>query len=155
MNHAPTLSLQARMRRSIALLAIGLCGGLAGAATSGTPPVAATASSSAKPLCESQASGYDALLIQCPVGPSAAPQRMRFKVNFSGGHDDTMASMTASLDDAALACDKASKTRLMGEDGEVSLDCGFSTPGKPGAQILRVKVTWSHAQYVGYELNMD
>ena len=146
---------------SVVLLAMGLCGGAAGAAT----PVASAAATSssqaalpsaAKPVCESQEPGYDSRLIQCPITTSATPQRLRFKVNFSGGHDDTMASMTTSLDDTPLACDKASKTRLMGEDGDVSLDCGFVAVGKPGTQqVLRVKATWSHAQYVGFEMTPD
>ena len=33
-----------------------------------------------------------------------------------------MASITPSLDDVPLACDKGSKISLMGEDGDVSLD---------------------------------
>ena len=33
--------------------------------------------------------------------------------------------LSPSLADTPLVCDKGSKTSLMGEDGEVSLDCGF------------------------------
>ncbi len=96
------------------------------------------------------------MLIQCQIAASATPQRLRFKVNFSGGHDDTMAFMTPSLDDAPLDCDKGSKISLMGEDGDVSLDCRFSMAEKPGTKkVLRVKVLWSHAQYVDFEFKPD
>ena len=154
----PTL---ACILRSVVLLAIGCCYGAAGAATpvaTATTSTAAPAAlpSAAKPVCESQAPGYDSLLIQCPITASARPMRLRLKVNFSGGHDDTMASMTTSLDDTPLVCDKGSKTSLMGEDGDVSLDCGFVVAEKPGTKkVLRVKVSWSHAQYVDFEFNPD
>ena len=61
-----------------------------------------------------------------------------------------------SLDDAALDCDKGSKISLMGEDCDVSLDCRFSMTKKPGTKkVLRVKVSWSHAQYVDFEFKPD
>ena len=67
-----------------------------------------------------------------------------------------MASITPSLDDVPLACDKGSKISLMGEDGDVSLDCRFSMAEKPGTKkVLRVKVSWSHAQYVDFEFKPD
>ncbi len=97
--------------------------------------------------CEAQASPGDLRNIACPLKASTTPRRYRFKADFSGGHDDTMASMALSLDGAPLACDEGSKTSLMGEDGDVSLECRFSVPQAAGAPVLKVVVKWSHAQY--------
>ncbi len=109
-----------------------------------------------KPSCEVTGPGYDSHDIRCSLSTSGAPQRFRFKANFSGSHDDTTASLTATLDGAPLACEKGSKTDLMGEDGEVSLDCRFSIAGAPGTkQVLGVRVHWRHAQYKDFELRSE
>jgi len=64
-----------------------------------------------------------------------------------------MASMTLSVDDEPLSCDQGSKTHLMGEDGDVSLECRLSVPTTAEARrVLRVSVKWSHAQYTDFEL---
>jgi hypothetical protein len=113
----------------------------------------ASAAGSGKVQCESQSPGGDFRNISCPLDVSSTLQRFRFKVDFSGGHDDTMASMTLSLDGAPLACEQGSKTQLMGEDGDVSLECRFSLPGAAGTKrILGVALKWSHAQYTDFEL---
>ncbi len=94
--------------------------------------------------------------ISCPLTASGTSQHFRFKANFSGGHDDTMASMTPTLGGMPLTCEPGSKTRLMGEDGDVSLECKFSiseTAGK--SMILRVVLKWSHAQYTDHEFVAD
>lgn len=102
--------------------------------------------------CESRAPGGDTRDIECPLNPTGTRQRFGFKTNFSGGHDDTTASMTATLDGLPLACEEGSKTSLMGEDGDVSLKCNFSVTGKPGTKlILRVTLSWRHAQYTDFE----
>ena len=62
-----------------------------------------------------------------------------------------MASMQLQLDGAPLTCEAGSKVRLMGEDGEVSLICIFSTPqGKAEKHTVEASVSFSHAQYVSY-----
>ena len=64
-----------------------------------------------------------------------------------------MASMTLSLDGAPLACEQGSKTQLMGEDGDVSLECRFSLADAAGTKrVLKVLLRWSHAQYTDFEL---
>lgn len=89
----------------------------------------------------------------CLIPAANAAQWLSFKANFSVGHDDTKASMTASLDDVPLACDEGSKTELMGEDGDVSLECRFPVAARPwGGQRLSVKVSWRHAQYTGFQV---
>jgi hypothetical protein len=102
--------------------------------------------------CDSQSPGNDALQVSCPLNSPGATPRFRFKANFSGGHDDTMASMTTTLDGAPLACDPGSKTSLMGEDGDVSLECRFSLAPAAGTKhVLQVLLKWSHAQYTDFE----
>ena len=103
----------------------------------------------AAPACEAQPSVGDLKNISCSLEASSTPRRFRFKADFSGGHDDTIASMAVNLDGAPLACDKDSKTYLMGEDGKVSLHCSFSTPGSLNARTLGIIIKWSHAQYEG------
>jgi hypothetical protein len=103
--------------------------------------------------CESQARPGDKLNIACPLAVSGTTQRFRFKADFSGSHDDTIASMTATLGEIPLVCEKGSKTRTMGEDGDVSLECVFAVDKSAGARIvLKVDLAWSHAQYEGFEV---
>jgi hypothetical protein len=103
--------------------------------------------------CSSTSTGGDLRAFTCPLGATGTLQRFRFKANFSGGHDDTMASLTATLNGAPFACDAGSKTRLMGEDGEVSLECRISIQEKAGTQhVLGIVLLWSHAQYTDVEL---
>jgi hypothetical protein len=116
----------------------------------------ASATAQAKPQCESTTFGGDHRDIKCPLTASGATQSFRFKANFSGGHDDTSARMTATLDGAPLACAQGSKTSLFGEDGDVSLECRFALEGKAGtSRILGVTLLWSHAQYTDFALASD
>ena len=107
-----------------------------------------------RPSCVAQSSGNDALQVSCPVKSPGGRQAFRFKANFTGSHDDTMASMTATLDGAPLSCLPGSKTSLAGEDGDVSLECRFSAQAA-GPQLLRVRLQWRHAQYADFELNTE
>jgi hypothetical protein len=119
---------------------------------------AAQAAEQAQPKlhCDSQTAGGDTQDISCPLHASGASQRFRFKANFSGGHDDTMASMQATLDARPLDCEKGSKTSLMGEDGDVNLECKFSITENAGTQhVLRMTLSWRHAQYTDFEFDSD
>jgi len=85
------------------------------------------------------------------VSQVEAPVRLRFEASFSGGHDDTVASMKLSVDGLPLACDTGGNTPLMGEDGDVSLYCNFPTAGpSTTAAVRHVELTSSHAQYADY-----
>ncbi len=138
------------MIRSIAVMMVAALQGLA--AASGFE----SASAQERLTCESQAPGEDKRDIKCGLHASGITQHFHFKANFSGGHDDTLASMTATVDGLPLACDKGSKTRLMGEDGDVSLECKFSINEKAGTElVLSVAVSWRHAQYQNFELASD
>lgn len=117
-----------------------------GPATSGEPTAGARTVT-----CESQTPGGDRLDFRCPL--PAATRHFRFRANFSGGHDDTKASMTATLDEQPLTCEEGSKTRLFAEEGDVSLECRFSIAGASTAEhLLRVTLVWSHAEYTDFAL---
>ena len=131
-----------RVWATCALLSLGAA---ADAATTSVPD-------QSRLTCESESPGGDYREFTCQTHPTGTTKRFRFRANFSGGHDDTMASMTPTLDTMPLTCEPGSKTRLMGEDGDVSLECRFSLPQQTeGDHILRVVVRWSHAQYTGFE----
>jgi len=137
--------------RSIALLISTFCvlPGLAAAADADT-------AKQGELHCESPSTPGDYRNIECPLNASGTPQRFRFKANFSGGHDDTMASMEATLDGSPLACEKGSKTSLQGEDGDVSLECRFSLKEKAGTKhVFAAALTWRHAQYTDFELHPE
>ncbi len=138
------------MQSTFLLPIICLSAGLVCGAGAGT----AFAASPNKAQCESKSPGGDFRDISCPLDVASTPQRFRFKADFSGGHDDTMASMVLSIDGAPLACEQGSKTYLMGEDGDVSLECRFSLSdtSRRARPTLRVLLKWSHAQYTDFEL---
>ncbi len=129
-----------------AFLAVLVSAAIAASATTAAPQLRRS------PACESQATSFDSHALKCSI-PAGVSHRYRLEVNFSGGHDDTMASMTARLDGVALHCDDGSKMRLMGEDGDVSLVCIFSTrAGSDEDHVFEASISFSHAQYVGYAL---
>ena len=91
------------------------------------------------------ATGGDIRIVTCTL---PADRMHRLTVNFRGGHDDTSASLSATLDGRPANCDAHSKTSLYGEDGDVSLHCRIAAPSDGVAKhTLVVTVLWSHAQY--------
>ena len=104
--------------------------------------------------CETQSVNFKKREYLCPLKPNGREQQMRFKVNFSGSHDDTQLSMTLTLDGLPVTCSKGSKTWLNSEDGDVSLDCHLVLDGAAGAQrMLRATVNIYHAEFVGVQLS--
>jgi hypothetical protein len=104
--------------------------------------------------CEPPAIVGDKLTLVCAIDDAAVPQRLHIKIHFTGSHDDTTASMEVTLGDTPIVCDAGSKTSTEFEDGDVTLDCRFTAPAKPGtATVLRASAKWFHAQYVGVEVN--
>lgn len=87
--------------------------------------------------------------VQCTLRASDAHKKFKFEVRFLGGHDDTTASLSATLDGKPLTCEDGSKPQLEGEFGEVSIHCRFSIQD---AQQLKVDVQWHHAQYSEFVL---
>jgi len=114
------------------------------------PCVAQTAASrpepaSAEPCTISKATGGDIRVVTCAL---AAGRSYRLTARFSGGHDDTSASLTARLDGRPVDCEAGSKVSLFGEDGDVELYCRVSAARDTDAtRTLVTTVLWSHAQY--------
>lgn len=119
-------------------------------------PAPAPAPTVGKLQCESKPLRGDRREVSCPLVASAATQRFRFKAHFSGSHDDTTASIVSTLDGTPLVCAEGSKTDLMGEEGDVSLECRFSIPAKAGTtHVLRVLLEWHHARYTDFEFRSE
>jgi len=98
-------------------------------------------------------SGGDIRVLTCRL---TAGRAHRLAVNFSGGHDDTSAAMSATLDGQATDCEPGSKLRLFGEDGDVSLHCRIGADAATAApRTLVVTVLWSHAQYRDFALTSE
>ncbi|WP_083748580.1 hypothetical protein [Pelomonas sp. KK5] len=110
----------------------------------------AQAAAAAPGRCEAPDTPGDYRDVVCPL--TAQPQRLRFVARFSGGHDDTQAWLTASLDGVELSCAPGSKPRLIGEDGDVFIDCLLPLNASPAPRRLEIALKWSHAQYTGIEL---
>jgi hypothetical protein len=104
--------------------------------------------------CDTQSAGWDRHEYRCPLTANGNEQRLRFKADFSGGHDDTEASIAFTMDGMPLSCSQGSKTRLFGEDGDISLECHFVLPGPAGTRrLLGVTVKFRHAEFVAVELS--
>jgi hypothetical protein len=107
---------------------------------------------SASDACSERSTAFGKQEFQCQLPKTGFAGKFRFKVNFSGGHDDTSGRIEPSIDDAPLACDEGSKMFLSQEDGNVSLWCDFSVADPlQGNGIFRAVVWWGHAEYVNYE----
>lgn len=105
------------------------------------------------PGCDIQSQTYDSREVSCTIPAAAQTRRFEFIARFSGGHDDTRASIRPSLNGQSLVCDEGSKTSLFAEDGDVSLQCRFTLPATSAdAAKLQVTVRWSHAEYANFEL---
>lgn len=115
--------------------------------------VLAASGASAAPRCEAPDTPGDYREVSCALPASA--QKLRFVARFSGGHDDTQAWLEASLDGEPLACAPGSKPRLIGEDGNVFIDCRVALVEGSAARKLEIALKWSHAQYTGIELMDD
>lgn len=102
--------------------------------------------------CAAQTEGGDLINFTCPLVASGTSQLYRLRADFDGSHDDTSASLKATLDGAPLDCDVGSKLESEGEDGNVRLECRFRVNGKKGAtRLMAITLLWSHAQLVGTE----
>jgi hypothetical protein len=97
--------------------------------------------------CERHAVNWKWQEFRCPVTINTEGQKMLFKADFSGSHDDTRLSMALSLDGVPVACGQNSKTSLLAEDGNVSLECHFVPGGAPGTKTMLAAIIqiW-HAQ---------
>jgi hypothetical protein len=105
------------------------------------------------PACQEHRLFGDERRFECTVDAAAGNVPPRFIALFSGGHDDTMASLRIQADGADTACGAGSKPELMGEDGNVSLLCHLPLVQlSPGRHLVTVNLRWSHARYEGFRL---
>jgi len=105
--------------------------------------------------CETYATNWKWQEFRCPLTIDRDGQKMLFKADFSGSHDDTRLSMTLSLDGEPVACSKNSKTSLIGEDGSVSLECHFVPDGTPGTKrVLGALIQIWHAHLDAIQLSI-
>ena len=139
------------VRAWVAALLMAALPAAVGAADPAAAGPASTASQQAL-ACQAPTFARDRLQAVCTLDASK-PQRIRVAVHFTGSHDDTTAALEVTLGDAPVACETGSKTSTEGEDGDVSLECWFTTPDSPRAATqLRVSAKWFHAQYLGLEV---
>lgn len=118
----------------------------------GMPAVPSRAADGAgDPACTGRSVNPEVESVSCAA--ASTPRPYTITVRFAGGHDDTKASLTATVDDRPYPCADGSKTRLFGEDGEISLFCRVALPDATGRLDLRVDYT--HAQFVGHEVGLD
>jgi hypothetical protein len=123
------------------------------AAASMAAPAADKPSAIERPLRCEPTLGRDKLMVVCSIDASQV-RWVRVRVHLTGSHDDTTASMEVAIGDVPATCDAGSKTITEGEDGDVTLACGFTTSGVSGAATtLRATARWFHAHYVGFEVD--
>ena len=116
-------------------------------------PAASTQPADPSGDCASTGGSGGSRKVECRLDVSDGAASYRFLARFSGGHDDTVASLEAALDAALDPCGPGSKTYLVGEDGDVSLQCTIAPLDRAaGPKVLPVVVRWSHAEFVGFEL---
>lgn len=140
-NHACRCALR---RLSPALLAVlsSLCGAV---------PMSAAAAP-----CESLSVNEQEAEAVCVIPVAAVTRQARFKAHFLGSHDDSIVSLqTIELNAKPVACVTGSKTQSRFEDGEVTLDCGFSTAATSSGGLFKVKMSLHHLQLDKTELVFD
>lgn len=98
---------------------------------------------------------YDWREITCTVPAAATARRFQFKAMFTGGHDDTSASIAPTLGEAPLACAEGSKLSLFGEDGDVHVFCDFGGAAMAGRTTFKVLIKWSHAEFADFDFLAD
>jgi hypothetical protein len=81
----------------------------------------------------------------------------RLRALFSGGHDDTEAAiLMTQLAGGKVDCAPGSKPALMGEYGEVTVDCRVLVPASELLdRTFTAKVVWSHAHFLRAEMTRE
>ena len=123
-------------------------------ASSASPAFAIDLPAERTSTCDVSTTGGDYRALSCRWPAGARASTLRFTARFAGGHDDTKAQVTGTLDGAPWPCTADSKTSLFGEDGYVTVFCRFPLPDDAG-HAVGVTVLWSHAQYIGFVLAPD
>ena len=113
---------------------------------------AATAATSA-PSCQTATLNDEEGEAVCTLPASATVREVRFKARFLGSHDDSEVSLQLTkLNELPIVCSADSKTKSRFEDGEVTLDCGFTAPATQSDGRLTVKIAIHHLQFDKAEL---
>ncbi|MDH0864424.1 hypothetical protein [Mitsuaria sp. GD03876] len=136
--------------RSIALLLLSFSAPFT--AQAANEPTSTAAVSIKASACQETDRMMDWREITCALPADAKLDRFSFRAMFTGGHDDTSASIVPELDGQPFACGPGSKLSLFGEDGNVSVHCQFTRASVPatGAR-LKVLIKWSHAEFADYD----
>lgn len=116
----------------------------------------ASAVAAAPLACESVTLSERAAEAVCTVPATPAQQAVRFKALFLGSHDDSEVSLQSTeLDGVRVTCRVGSKTESRFEDGEVTLDCGFTAGASASSRLLKVRISLHHLQLDRTELAPD
>lgn len=116
----------------------------------------ALASPAAAPSCQTATLNDEEGEAVCTLAASTSVRAVRFKARFLGSHDDSAVSLRLTeLNDMPVECRADSKTKSRFEDGEVTLDCGFTVPATPSDVRLTVKISLHHLQFDKAELLVD
>lgn len=120
-------------------------------------PVYNTSALAAAPLaCESVTLSERAAEAVCTLPATTAPKAVRLQAHFLGSHDDSEVSLQSTeLDGARVECRVGSKTESRFEDGEVTLDCRFTTVAGSSSHRLKVRIALHHLQLDRTELVLD
>ncbi len=106
-----------------------------------------------QPACEIKSQTFDSRDVSCVIPVSAEGQHFDFVARFSGGHDDTRATLLASHSGAPITCEEGSKPELLGEDGDINLLCRISAPAKQTRDYkFDVTIQWKCAEYTDFSL---
>lgn len=116
-----------------------------------TPMAGAAPSVPAALACQSTSLNDERAEAVCTLPGSLAGKDVRFKAHFLGSHDDSKVSFrSVMLNETPVACRTGSKTESRFEDGEVTLDCGFTAPAS--AASVKVSISLHHLQLDKTEL---
>ncbi len=115
-----------------------------------------TAAPQAHAACQAEGARHDRIEVRCSW--PAGARGLHFEAHFAGSHDDTAASLIASLNDTPLACAAGSKTTLDGqEEGDATMSCRLTAvPVSTGTPTtLRFQLRWHHARYTGFDVRVE
>ncbi len=113
----------------------------------------AAASAAAAPGCHAATLNDEEGEAVCILPASTDVREARFKARFLGSHDDSEVSLRLiKLNDKPVECRADSKTKSRFEDGEITLDCGFTVAATLSDDRLTVKITLHHLQFDKAEL---
>jgi hypothetical protein len=113
----------------------------------------AAAAATSAPSCQTVTLNDEEGEAVCTLPASTTVREVRFKARFLGSHDDSEVSLRLTkLNDLPVACSADSKITSRFEDGEVTLDCGFTVPATQSEGRLSVKISLHHLQFDKAEL---